>query len=201
MKMKKLICLADIQQLIETKQTKCLIPVDTIITPAARDLAEEHQIEFQVEELPSVIEAGTMALFMKQLYAEPDLLQELIAILKNQPYTCESNQAGFKLIHGKTVQYNSKKTNSMEAKQVLFDNFDGTKIELVKLRKGTITKVFDSEEIQFVIEGSLALTIDNQCFKSQKGDIHYYPAGSTAILQTEEETQLFVIKAEAKSSL
>lgn len=201
MKMKKLICIKDIQQLIETKQEKCMIPEQTIITPAARDLAEEHHIKFELETFTPSVGTGEFALLIKKLYAEPRLLQELMAVLENQPYVVESEDSGFKLIRGNTIRYDKVNPNSAEEKQVLFDSFNGTKMELVKLSKGTVTTVFTSEEIHFTIEGNLTTTINQKSFDSQKGDVHYYPCNSRVTRDVKENTHLLVIKIEKERRL
>lgn len=198
--MKKLICIQDIQELIETQQAKCMIPDQTIITPAAKDLAEEHNIEFVRETATSFFGNAEFALLIKKLYAEPHVLQELISLLENQPYLVASEDSGFKLIRGETIRYEKTHSNSGEESQVLFDSFSGTKIELVKLPQGTITKVFTSEEIHFAIAGKFTTTINQKSFDSQKGDIQYYPCHSRVTIKVTENAHLLVIKTEKETS-
>lgn len=185
--MKKLICVADIQE-IGSESRECLIDDQTIITPAAADLAEERGITF----VTSVVSTEDMGGLLAQLRANPTLLQQLMTIL-SQPFDSETDPSGFQLIHGESIHY--QKAGAGLFKQRLFEHFPGITVEMVQLKKGSHQEFSGRETIQFLLKGKLITTIHQKSFASQMGDSFYYPSDVRGTVKAIEESQLLVIKA------
>lgn len=185
--MKKLICVADIHEL-GSDRSECLIDDQTIITPAAVDLAEERGITFVTSRAFTEDMGGLLA----QLRAHPSLVQQLMGIL-SQPFDSETDPSGFQLIHGESIHYQKAGTGGF--KQTLFEQFSGIAVEMLQLKKGVHQEFSGQETIQFLLKGKLITTIDQKSFASQIGDSFYYPPDVRGTIKAIEESQLFVIKA------
>lgn len=190
--MKKLISMVDLQELLAENQTDCLISAETLITPAAIDLAEEKGIRFVQTKAETT--APDISFLMEALCSEPRLLQQLISVLECQPFVSEQS-SGFQLIHGETIRYQTKEAETGIARQTLFDAFKGIKVEIVNLSQGLIQEFCCQEEIQFVIEGQLTTTINQKQFECNKGDSLYYPTQTERRLEVKKDSQLLVIKS------
>lgn len=191
--MKKLICVADIQQLVNEQKKECLTTSETIITPAARDLADEFDICFLKQDVSQPAHEE-ISLIMARLCSDHGLLQQLIGVLKEpSPFESQQDSSGFQLIHGNTIQFDQSESEPGMAKQILFANFNQLKVEIVSLSKGLVKDCVSEEAIYFVLEGQLETRINQKQFDSQKGDIQYFPSRLERRVTVKEAVKLLVI--------
>ncbi|MBP1041655.1 hypothetical protein I6N95_11615 [Vagococcus sp. BWB3-3] len=192
--MKQLICVADIQQLIDDQKNTCHIPMETIITAAAMDLAVESGIRF-IKQEKNKLASGDISMIMARLCSDQELLQQMINVLSRQePFKSQEDSSGFQLIDGDSICFEPSDSKQGIAKQTLFANFNQLKVEIVDLNKGVVDSSFSEEAIYFVLEGELVTTINQKQFESKKGDIHYFPPQLERKIVIKEATQLLVIK-------
>lgn len=196
--MKKLICVREVEALKEQGGTIFYIDSDTIITPSARDAAEALGIEFlsQEQERTETGVRGFENLDINQIYQLFQLLMEkglLNDILK--PYDSETHSNGMKVVRGNTVHMEAFSTGNPNA-NVHFQELIGK--EESHMSAGFL--VIDHsefewelayEEIDYVIEGTLHVTIDGKKYSAHPGDMLYVPAGSKVIWGSPDKVRLF----------
>ncbi|WP_086347656.1 hypothetical protein [Candidatus Enterococcus clewellii] len=202
--MKKLISIADIEQLLVEKAETCVLTHDTIVTPAAIDFAEEKGIRFITQE-PDPISTKTMTPFdsnklvndMLQLLTNKDILYALMASLKEEPYEFEQDDSGVKIIHGKTVKMTPLEENDKQiCGQVLFKNDNETVEAGLLTIKGTDFSIkTKSEELNLVLEGNLIIRINGKAYKAQEGDLVSIPIGTQLERSATEHTKIFYIRS------
>lgn len=194
--MKKLVSIATIKELIANGKKECCVDKNTIVTPAAADLAEEHKILFcrqeetklydgQPEEQAGVLEA------MKKLLSDKRFLQKMIQTLEAEPYKCETDDSNVKLIYGDTIQMVPKGSC---LQQRLFSQFFGqVTLDMLEVPAKEYEKHFPADEIIFLLEGSVSLRLNGKLIKARQGDFLYFPKECRTVLTFNETTKFLAI--------
>lgn len=213
--MKRLICVGDIEALNNEGKTVCIVGAQTIVTPAARDAADTFGITFcegepQAESIKTAVLSektsenncgGIDGITSDQIYQmlkvlmDKGLLGELLKCCNNKPYEFEAHANGLKVVRGKTV------------KMDVFDTGDPTATayyqELVSKEESHMSAGFlvidhsefawelTYEEIDYVIEGTLTVTIDGKKYTANAGDVLFVPSGSKVIWGSPDKARVF----------
>jgi ethanolamine utilization protein EutQ len=180
-KMKKLICAADIEALHKEGKKCLLVTKQTIITPSAKDLAEEYQIVFQMQAetegiidlapYESISKEGLVSL-LRQLVAEAGINQ-----LSNLPFAYEKHTSGLKIVKGTTVKLNPVQPDNPRIRyQELItpteSRFSGGILEIEESSYYDDTGL---ESLSYVIDGELQLTIAGTTYTANQGDTIFIP--------------------------
>ena len=196
--MKNLICAKEIEKLREEGKTVCYVDDNTILTPSAKDAADNYgiQIRTRAEACESAAGTGTGALDSAQIYQVLKVLMErglLDGLLK--PYDSESHANGLKVVRGNTVKMDVFDTGNPNA-TAYFQ-------ELVSKEESHISAGFlvidhsdfewelTYEEIDYVIEGTLTVTIDGKQYTAHAGDVLFVPSGSKVIWGSPDKARIF----------
>ncbi|WP_321384059.1 hypothetical protein [uncultured Enterococcus sp.] len=180
--MKKLISMADMEQLLTEQKKECVVATDTIITPAAIDFAEEKGIRLieqpeMSNQIIAQLDSDEAVNSILQLLGNKDILQALITSLKDDPYEAHQDESGVKIIYGKTVRMSSsQKDNKQLCGQVLVKK-DTLEAGLLAIQDTDFCIKTKSEEVNLVLEGELIVKINEKAYKAEKGDIVSIPAG------------------------
>ena len=167
--MKDLVCAKDVEALAQTGENVYRIACGTIITPSARDAAEALGVTFkeQAEPEPAAVCGSSQEIDSGRIYTVLKALMEkglLEGIFK--PFESESHKNGLKVVRGGTVKMDVFDTGNPQAK-AFFQ-------ELVSKEESHISAGFlvidhsefdwelTYEEIDYVIEGTLTVTIDGR---------------------------------------
>lgn len=202
--MKKLISMADIEQLLAEKKETCVLTHDTIVTPAAIDLAEEKGIHFVTQESDPISNKATTSFDsnkivndMLQLLNNKEILHALITSLKEEPYDFEQDDSGMKIIHGKTVKMTSfEENNKQVCGQVLFKNVnETTEAGLLMIKATDFSIKTKSEELNLILEGNLVIRINGKTYTAQEGDLVSIPIGVQVERSATEQTKIFYIRS------
>ncbi len=198
--MKKLVCAKDIEALGARGETVCYVDGDTIVTPSARDAAEERGIVFSEQTTVSgaagaeasgaqEIDAGQVYQVLKALM-ERGLLEDIF-----KPFESERHGNGLKVVRGGSVKMDVFETGTPGAK-AFFQ-------ELVNKEESHISAGFlvidhsefpwelTYEEIDYVIEGTLTVTIDGKKYTAHPGDVLFVPSGSKVIWGSPDKARIF----------
>ena len=198
--MKKLVCAKDIEALGARGETVCYVDGDTIVTPSARDAAEERGIVFSEQTTVSgaagaeasgaqEIDAGQVYQVLKALM-ERGLLEDIF-----KPFESERHGNGLKVVRGGSVKMDVFETGTPGAK-AFFQ-------ELVNKEESHISAGFlvidhsefpwelTYEEIDYVIEGTLTVTIDGKKYTANPGDVLFVPSGSKVIWGSPDKARIF----------
>ena len=119
--MKKLVCAKDIEALGARGETVCYVDGDTIVTPSARDAAEERGIVFS-EQMPVSGAAGAAAPGVQEIDAG-QVYQVLKALMERglledifKPFESERHGNGLKVVRGGSVKMDVFETGTPGAK-------------------------------------------------------------------------------------
>ena len=198
--MKDLICARDVEALAQAGESVCRIACGTIITPSARDAAEALGVTFEEKSAPEAaaaaacgasqeIDSGQIYMVLKALM-EKGLLEGIF-----KPFESESHKNGLKVVRGNTVKMDVFDTGNPQAK-AFFQ-------ELVSKEESHISAGFlvidhsefdwelTYEEIDYVIEGTLTVTIDGQKYTAHAGDVLFVPSGSKVVWGAPDKARIF----------
>ena len=200
--MKQLICAADIEALKQAGKTVCVTGPDVIVTPSAKDAAEALGITFSDKEPEKAactcdgegIDSEQIYQLLKALM-DKGLLGELLTKCGSRPYQCVTHENGLKVVRGNTVKMDVFDTGDPNA-TAYFQ-------ELVSKEESHISAGFlvidhsefawelTYEEIDYVIEGTLTVTIDGKKYTANAGDVLFVPSGSKVFWGSPDKARVF----------
>lgn len=196
--MKKLICAEDITKAHEEGKTTLCIDKGTIITPSARDLVEEYHITLETCEcpvpaadglsLPADLTKESFVLMLKALLAGDTAVEE-------KPYIYRQHENGLKSVKGSSVKMDVFDTGDPTA-NVHFQELISK--EEAKISAGFLEIDHSSfdweltyEEIDYVIEGTLQVTIDGVTYTAKAGDVLFVPKNSKVTWGSPDKAKIF----------
>jgi ethanolamine utilization protein EutQ len=212
--MKKLICVKDIENLEKQGKKVFHIEADTIITPSAKDAARLNGIEFSYEAecceataqcaaektskpentAAGEIDSNVIYTVLKAML-EKGLLNGMFDNNSNQPYMAEHGWGGLKLVRGSSVKMDYFDTGNPDNK-VYFQELiskDDSKMSagFLTIEKSSFDWELCYEEIDYVIEGTLTVTIDGKTFTACAGDVLFVPSGSKVTWGSPDKARIF----------
>lgn len=200
--MKKLICIQDVDHLHELGENKICVDQQTIITPAARDLAEKYEMAFSAETCPPPCASAPDLLAGNQMITKEQLLMLLKSLLSGEDlsastakFQTESHPNGLKVVKGSTVQMDVFETGNPDANvhyQELISK-DDSKISagFLEIDHSSFAWELTYEEIDYVISGTLTVTIDGVTYTAKAGDVLFVPKGSKVIWGSPDCAHIF----------
>ena len=195
--MRKLICAKDIEEAIKENKTTLYIEKNTIITPSAKDMADEFNINFleKQESSDSPFEDNMFKLF--NLLNEKGMLEQFLKFLK-KPYYEKISKNGVKIIDGNTIKLeklkiNNKKTNINNLEIMSFKNSD-LSLGLMEILDGEIQYQTIEKEIYYLTSGKLEIMIDDEKFIAKTGDIVFIPENVDVKCNSKENVKMLYVK-------
>lgn len=197
--MKQLICAKDVETLHAEGKSVFHVESGSIITPSAKDAADAYGITFcdKAEEKAEAKGAfAGMDIDSEKIYMVLKTLMEkgmLNDILK--PYESECHGNGLKVVRGSSVKMDVFDTGDPNVKAYYQ--------ELVSKEESKMSAGFlvidhsefewelTYEEIDYVIEGTLTVTIDGKTFTAKAGDVLFVPSGSKVIWGSPDKARVF----------
>lgn len=198
--MKKLVCAKDIEELGAKGETVCYVDGDTIVTPSAKDAAEARGIAFsdrKLEICPAGAEScGGQEIDSSQVYMvlkalmERGLLEDIF-----KPFESERHQNGLKVVRGSTVKMDVFETGDPNAKafyqELVNKNESHISAGFLVIDHSQFQWELTYEEIDYVIEGTLTVTIDGKTYTAHPGDVLFVPSGSKVIWGSPDKARVF----------
>ncbi|ALS01011.1 hypothetical protein ATZ33_06405 [Enterococcus silesiacus] len=181
--MKKLICAKDIETLHNNGDQVILINKQTIITPSAKDLAEEYHMLLKKSESESV----------NTVFDSQEITKEyLVTLLKNllneagitgfeeEPFECQTHSSGLKIIRGSTVKLSALNDTDEDVcyQEILSSQAGEIKLGILAINNSHLYEEDTLESVNYVVDGTLQVTIDETSFEAYKGDIIFVPQHS-----------------------
>jgi ethanolamine utilization protein EutQ len=176
--MKKLISLKEVESYHEEGATTIFVDSQTIITPAAKDLAEEYQMEW-VERTcsnPAQTLAETDPFSKEALIA---LLKQFLAETGNQPYEASYHKSGLKIVKGATVKLPPVADNPcIKSQEIVHAKECGLTANLLSLEDTCYKETSGQESVNYILTGTVDLTIAGERFVAHQGDTVFIPKGT-----------------------
>ncbi len=205
--MKRLITVKEVEALAKEGKKILYMESNTIITPSAKDMAKASGIEFSTQPAPcsdsacEVVKAGTggvdSELIYKALKAMMDqgLLQGILDSASGKPYTSESDCGGLKVVRGNSVKMDYFDTGNPDNKvyfqELISKDESQMSAGFLTIEKSSFEWDLTYEEIDYVIEGTLTVTINGKTFTAYPGDVLFVPSGSKVIWGSPDKARVF----------
>jgi ethanolamine utilization protein EutQ len=205
--MKKLISVKDVEAFKKQGQKVVIIDSNTIITPAAKDEAIVSGIEFSYknnsfEVKPSEpvnpcggeIDSNMIYTVLKAM-VDKGLLKGLFDTFQTEPYLAEHGDGGLKVVRGNSVKFDAFDTgnpnNKVFYQELISKNDSSMSAGFLTIEKSSFEWELSYEEIDYIIEGTLTITINGKTFTAYPGDVIYVPSGSKVIWGSPDKAKLF----------
>lgn len=208
--MKKLICANDVET--AQKQGEKIIYIDnnTIITPSAKDVARLGGIEFSTEEKQTEptntqptnssedqLDSEMIYKILKAVMDKGLLSGILDSIANPKPYTAEIAGNGLKVVRGNSVKFDVFDTGNPDAnvhyQELISKDESSMSAGFLTIDKSKFDWELTYEEIDYVIEGTLTITIDGKTLTAYPGDVLYVPSGSKVTWGSPDKAKLFYV--------
>ncbi|MHB8170111.1 MAG: cupin domain-containing protein [Thermincolia bacterium] len=218
--MKKLITAADIKSILGTGQKVVYVGKDTIITPSARDTAAELGIAIQTGTAPSApaevqVSAGTSGPACTGDGCGPGaapegISQELITrivmeVLSGMPglkpepaLVTEADPSGIRLVRGDSVKcepFDTGKPNDKVGLKEIFTIRESPDMAagFMTLEDTAFSWNLTYEEIDYIVEGTLDITINGKTYRGKAGDVFYIPRNTNITFSTPDKAKFFYV--------
>ncbi|NLT94400.1 MAG: DUF861 domain-containing protein [Clostridia bacterium] len=212
--MKKLVCAEVVKAAAEKGQKTISLECNTLITPAARDLAKELGVEFvtgssagekgrcqnnvfQKNETLKNIDRDLIYQIVKVILSN-NLLQNAADLPSYKPFCIDGDpESGLKIVRGRTVKFAPLYPGDTNKKVACCDV---AKEENGQMRAGFLTmekSCFDgdlgNDEINVILEGSMSVNINGNTFEVCQGDVLLIPKGSKVTRSSSGYVKLFYV--------
>ncbi len=207
--MKALITVAEIKEFAKRQEKIIYTEANTIITPAAKDAASEHSIEIVVGRVPDEedekvnkcqiveqttcrVDASLVARIVEEVLSQMEINTKPSHLVK------EADISGLRLVKGDTVvldkfsQGNSN--NNVRLKEVLsIKESPNMATGFMEMEETSFDWNLKYDEINYVIQGILEVTINGNKYTGEAGDVFYIPAGAKVKFSTPSRVRFFFV--------
>lgn len=213
--MKKLVCTDEVKAAAEKGQKVFSVECNTIITPAAKDLAKELGVEFattsSVTENRSCKDSGLQKKDNQGKSFDRDMIYQIVkAVLANNllaslpapssepPFITDCDpKSGLKIVRGRTVKYETFDTGdpstNVAYREVVSKDDSKMSAGFLTIEKSSFEWELCYEEIDIVLEGSLSITINGETYEACQGDVLFVPKGSKVTWSSSGYVKLFYV--------
>jgi ethanolamine utilization protein EutQ len=205
--MKKLICAKDVEDLEKQGQKVMFIDRKTIITPAAKDAAKVFGIEFSTEkkcggsEISNLANSSSGKIDSQMIYtvlkalADKGMLKGLLENLPTAPYVAERDGDGLKLVRGNSVKFDvfdtGNPSNKVFYQELISKDESSMSAGFLTIEKSSFEWELTYEEIDYVIEGTVTVSVNGKTYTAYPGDVLYVPSGSKVVWGSPDKAKLF----------
>lgn len=198
--MKKLIATGDIQKAASEGLKEIVVNKNTLVTPAAHDLARELGIRFVAEKENNNSTASNTRINTELINR---IVQEVLAQLGlfniNHKPQIERDISGVRLTYGQTTIFQpiivSPTGGKVAGAHILSPaESPGLFARFISLENISYDYTAEAPEFCYVISGNVQLKIDDRVYKAQGGDAIYLPPGIRITLSCNEEAKIFVTR-------
>lgn len=201
--MKQLVCAKDVETLKGEGKTELCIDQDAIVTPSARDAADSLGVTFTYKKecgdgnAPSGgqdMDANQIYMVLKALLDKGLLDKRLLdGFLK--PYDAQSHPNGLKVVRGDSVKMDMFDTGNPKAtayyQELISKEESHISAGFLVIDHSDFEWELTYEEIDYVIEGTLNVTIDGTTYTAHEGDVLFVPSGSKVIWGSPDKARIF----------
>ncbi|MDR3541750.1 MAG: cupin domain-containing protein [Desulfosporosinus sp.] len=213
--MKKLVCATEVKVAAEKGQKLFCVDCNTIITPAAKDLAKQMGVEFTIDSSSAgnhiCKDSGLQKKDTNETVIDRDMIYQVVkAVLANSllasvpapsPETpfradCEA-KSGLKIVRGRTVKLETFDTGdpstNVAYREVVNKNDSQMSAGFLTIEKSSFEWKLCYEEIDIILEGSLSITINGETYHAHQGDVLFVPKGSKVTWSSSEYVKFFYV--------
>lgn len=202
--MKHLISVAEVKAVLEDNQSTLYIDDATIVTPAAVDFARENGIILSKSVAPVEVSTASKG------SSEPGHIDmdKVVNALKEimlggtdiKSFSrCKDSHSKFQIVHGKqNIEFEEFDTgvpgNRVQYKEILnAEESPNMAVGLLKIISSSFPWHLSYDEVDYVLEGSVTITINGEEHTAYAGDVIYVPDGSDVIWTANEYAKLLYV--------
>ncbi|KJS86619.1 MAG: hypothetical protein JM58_06600 [Peptococcaceae bacterium BICA1-8] len=223
--MKKLITAADVKSYAEQQKNTICVGAKSIITPAARDAANEYKIQFLVTEEPAQvrgdnkfsreqIENVIKSIDTTHLSANinSDFIEKIVGEVMASLTKCkqppemvkEADPCGLRLVRGNTVSLENFNTGNSQDKVKIKELLNlkespNMSTGFMEIENTAFDCDIKGDEVCYIIQGALECTVNGNRYLGQAGDVLYLPANSKVRYSAPEKAKYFYVTYPAGS--
>lgn len=216
--MKKLITAADIKKYAEQQETTIYVNPQCIITPAARDAANECKINIIVNTERKIVGAETkysrnqVENLIKNIdtthlkNVNPALIKKIVGevmatlIKSQQPPQIEkeADPCGLRLVRGDSVYLENFNTGNpqddVKIKEILnLKESPNMSTGFMELDNTSFDCDIKGDEVCYIIGGTLECTVNGNKYLGKAGDVLFVPANSKVKYSTQDKVKFFYV--------
>lgn len=203
--MKKLVTMKDVEESVQQGKKVVVIDSNTIVTPAAMDFAKESGVEFSTHascENVCPTESGSGGSIDSELIyralkslMEKGLLQDVIDAISGRKYVEERDNSGLKVVRGDSVKLDPFDTGNPNVKaqyqELVSKEESKMSAGFLVIENSRFDWNLTYEEIDYVIEGTLNVTINGKTYTAKAGDVLFVPSGSQVVWGSPDKARIF----------
>ena len=206
--MKKLITISEIKKLTEKGAQELYLEQGTIITPAARDSAKENGITLKESRgekgkdssLKSPEKSPETSQVTAKLVAQ--IVKEVMASLpgtaEKKTLKKEAHASGLRLVKGKTVECEPFNTgdprDKVGIKEILsIKESPQMASGFMSIEKTSFAWDLAYEEVDYILEGTLEITVEGTTYKGEAGDVFYLPKDTRVTFSSPDKAKFFFV--------
>lgn len=216
--LKKLITASDVESALSKKQFTIAVDDNTLITPAARDVAKENGITFtediSLSAAPTCTSGAEPAAAAQVAGSAPvgavptgnqliDLLQSILVnkiggTVASDGLVRDKDASGLQIVRGQDVDFEVFDTGvpgtNVQYKELIgYSDSPNISAGLLKIVGSQFPWTLLYDEIDMVLEGELSITINGVKRTAKAGDVLYVPKNSEVIWGADEYAKVFYV--------
>lgn len=205
--MKALITINEVKEILNRQEKAMYIDSATVITPAAKDFANEHGICMIQREtqVPQCLEyqnkpqddmfAATNTLIGRTV---AEVIKQLGTIPQLTTTRKRADPSGFRLVSGDGVQFEGFNTGSstdkVQTAEVLnIKESPQILTGFMIINDTSFTQKLSYDEVNYVIAGAIECISNGSKYSAKAGDIFYSPAGTTLTLASNQRAKILYV--------
>jgi ethanolamine utilization protein EutQ len=215
--LKKLISINDIKQKYQSKCKVLYIEPNTIITPAAKDLAIEYGIDIKhgkeeicASEYQDVNkEVVNMEQLVKNNLQDINITEDLVSHIVQEVIKSlnlsntivpqlkkECDPSGIRLVRGDSVICDNFDTGNPKdkvgIKEILnIKECPNMATGFMEIEKSSFDWTLGYDELDYIVEGTLDITINNKTYRGHAGDVFFIPMNTSITFSSPDYCKFF----------
>ena len=127
--------------------------------------------------------------------ADKGMLKGLLENLPTAPYVAERDGGGLKVVRGNSVKFDVFDTGNPDNKvfyqELISKDESSMSAGFLTIEKSSFEWELTYEEIDYVIEGTVTVSINGKTYTAYPGDVLYVPSGSKVVWGSPDKAKLF----------
>ena len=213
--LKTLITATDVKNVAENHESTLYVQADSIITPSAKDTAQDLGVQIIVGSAPALVQdeikssCNPIAPPLSPL--DPALVAKIVGEVmiclnqSKQPSQLikEVDPCGLRLAKGDSVVLESYDTGNPQDKvkiKELFNSRESSNVSagFMTLEVTSYTTLVKHDELNYIIDGTLECSVNGKTYISKPGDTLFIPADTKVTFSTSHSVRLLYVSSFGK---